>query len=526
LRDNLTGARELALASDKTSEITNPLLPFTTRNPVGASSDLSHFVFSVRAQLLPEAAPGAINAYEIVNGELRLINVLDDESVDPGGGQVGGSAAGRATRTISADGSRVFFQSPNLADFAFGALYMRVNGTTTIPISVSHRPGDPSGAVPVTFHGISRDGSIVYFSSTTPLTEDATGGGAYGDLYRYDVQTDELKNLTVLTDPADTTADVATVVGISENGADVYFVSAANLTGDTSPGQQSIYVSYGDELHHVAVLGEGESSGPQQVKLSPSGRYLVFATWGQPTGQDNLNPLACKATAFSARPAGSCIETYVYDAVEDELSCMSCEPVSGGVRDAGMGIQNASVSEYKSRAVLDDGRAFFNTTARLAPADSNGRSDVYEWQDGEVSLISPGTANQDATFAEASADGRDVFFFTAQALVAQDVDRDVDLYDARAGGGMASQSQPRPAAPTCSGESCQGVAASPPGLVPTSTAFVGPHDPKPRRVQKKNKRRHRHSRNGSHKGTHKGPHKKRSSHAGKGRATKDHGGSR
>ncbi len=54
-------------------------------------------------------------------------------------------------------------------------------------------------------------------------------------------------------------------------------------------------------------------------------------------------------------------------------------------------------------------------------------------------LIGP-RARTSPSFADASASGNDVFFFTDQPLVGQDQDSLVDVYDARVGGGIAAQS--------------------------------------------------------------------------------------
>ena len=48
-----------------------------------------------------------------------------------------------------------------------------------------------------------------------------------------------------------------------------------------------------------------------------------------------------------------------------------------------------------------------------------------------MSLISSGTAEQESAFLEASENGDDAFFITAQPLVAADHDTNYDLYDAR-----------------------------------------------------------------------------------------------
>jgi hypothetical protein len=77
---------------------------------------------------------------------------------------------------------------------------------------------------------------------------------------------------------------------------------------------------------------------------------------------------------------------------------------------------------------------------------------------------------------EASPDGRDVFFVTANRLVAQDTDNERDLYDARLGGGIPAQNVAplQGATAPCDGDGCQGVpGATPAPPVVASIAFGG-----------------------------------------------------
>jgi hypothetical protein len=61
-----------------------------------------------------------------------------------------------------------------------------------------------------------------------------------------------------------------------------------------------------------------------------------------------------------------------------------------------------------------------------------------------VSLISSGTSSQESAFLDASESGGDVFFLTAAALAGQDVDNQLDVYDAHECSGS-------PCIPTTSG---------------------------------------------------------------------------
>ena len=151
---------------------------------------------------------------------------------------------------------------------------------------------------------------------------------------------------------------------------------------------------------------------------------------------------------------------------------------------------NASLSLYRPRALFDDGRLFFNAADSLVPADANGNWDVYEYEpigvgscsassagagsartgDACVSLISSGTGEEEAGFADASANGADVFFYTPARLAVTDTDRVTDIYDARVDGEPASL----PSTAECQGEACQPPGAAPGTQTPSSATFRGP----------------------------------------------------
>ncbi len=65
------------------------------------------------------------------------------------------------------------------------------------------------------------------------------------------------------------------------------------------------------------------------------------------------------------------------------------------------------------------------------------------------------------------ASGGDVFFYTEDQLVPQDVDTDTDIYDARVDGGFP----PPAAAPECSGDNCQGPLSPAPTLLAPGSEF-------------------------------------------------------
>src|SRR4029077_12952516 len=134
-------------------------------------------------------------------------------------------------------------------------------------------------------------------------------------------------------------------------------------------------------------------------------------------------------------------------------ACVSCAP--SGAPPAGPAtlrtIEPPTVGASEPAIVLrnlssDGGRVFFESSVALLPRDTNGVQDVYEWEQqgvgscqgssesfsaasgGCLYLISSGRSPEASFFADASANGNDVFFFTDQPLVGQDQDGAVDVY--------------------------------------------------------------------------------------------------
>jgi hypothetical protein len=120
----------------------------------------------------------------------------------------------------------------------------------------------------------------------------------------------------------------------------------------------------------------------------------------------------------------------------------------------------------------DGSRVFFTTAARLAPQSVSGDTNVYEYREGNVYLISDG---RDASVAAGSPtvqlfgsdlSGRNAFFLTADPLVPQDGETQEVVYDAREAGGF-----PAPlVSPGCTGETCRGAVGATPQLASPGSA--------------------------------------------------------
>jgi hypothetical protein len=417
---------------------------------IGATPNFSHVVFDYGFTLMPGAVEGATNIYDWSGGELHLVNYLPDGTVATGAsGPIASGISGEEPHPVSNDGTKVFFSIA-------GGLYVRENNTTTIPISASQRAGDLGTVQQATFAGASADGSVVYFMSGSELVEGPETPLGYGRLYRYDLRTGHLSSLAVSSAPSDaeTGASVQRVIQVSEDGSYVYFTAQGDLAPGASTagyGFTNLYVWH--EGAGIKFIARANVGG----QLSPNGLHLAFTT----------------ETPLTAYHCSGCAMLYDYDYETGEIRCVSCNPSgappAGELRVGGIPY-GTGLDDYHPKYVLDNGKIFFTTKDALLPQDTNGTYDVYQWQNGSLSLISTGTGSGETEFADASADGANVFFKTGQRLVGQDVDANVDLYDARVGGGFPAP----PAENPCTGTGCQGVPpAGPIFATPPSVTFTG-----------------------------------------------------
>jgi hypothetical protein len=300
--------------------------------------------------------------------------------------------------------------------------------------------------------------------------------------------------------------NVSAVFGASDDGHSVYFSSPQQLV----PGQPPIAgpangiflwadgpgAPLGGELRFLGsgnvdgnqVSGSPISSGERYSRVSPDGRFFLF------NATDGAGLLSVRGgsdydhgTCLESGVVG-CRELYLYDAATDTLACASCRPDGSppvaAASDWAAQVQGGSRSPVRQDRALVEGpdgnaRVFFSTADPLVPADTNGKSDAYEYDagTGEVHLLSSGTSTEDSWFMDASADGSEAFFVTSQRLVGWDTDNAFDLYVARVGGGFP---EPRPVAEACGGEVCRAAPSTVPAVPgAASQSLVGPGNPQP-----------------------------------------------
>jgi Tol biopolymer transport system component len=473
---------------------------------IGGSDDLSHVVFSVYGSRLSEESPAGVfpvlYEWDTTSETPRIVGRLPDESpsadattiaTPPG---IYGNEGGYFN-PISADGSRIFFYTPD--NPATRELYVRVDGSETRWVSASQRTvPDPASTPGPTFRVAADDGSVAYFTSKKKLTDDATTGPSDGgeDLYRYDLDSGQLTDVTV--DSTDTNgAEVQGVLGAAADGSSVYFVAKGVLAAGATAGGQNLYRWHEDGTADGAitfVAPDAHRYNWTPEYFSPLGAHVISRV--TPDGEHLLFESAKSLTGY---PNEGRFEVYLYDAETEQLRCASCNP-GGTPATADAVAAGAGDTIHVARTLSDDGsRVFFTTTEQLAPGDTNSAGDTYEYDatTGEINLISSGKGNAPAMFSDASADGSNVFFSTRQQLVGIDRDSNYDVYDARVGGGIAAQN-PAPPPPPCEAEACRAaVAVAPPPPTAGSSQVSGASNVKRKHKHHRKRHRHRH-----HKGKH------------------------
>jgi len=385
LRDNATGAFRLlgpgiARFADATAGNSRILFEDTAKELVPGVRDEQEVPYLYEW-----------NGSEPPGQELSLAGILPDGkapvdgSVAGAGGPALGGATGGATgkfytqNTISADGSRIFF-----SDAGTGQIYMREpEAARTIPVSAGS----------AYWRAATANGSSVFYTEA-------------GGLYRWCKRMPENEPCEgekeagepVTTQIADTPAGVLGTLGIStENGSYAYFVAGGVLADNENgnkekaeAGKGNLYEWHDGQTIFVAQLGTedlydeynwrafyrlnpkvGPAAGEKSSRVTPDGKMVLFTSQRRLTSYDN---------------AGQG-ELYLYDATSGELTCVSCNPSGIPATSEAYLAGNPSIvaaperNAFLTRNLSEDGsRVFFQTEEALVPQDKNGQMDVYEWE--------------------------------------------------------------------------------------------------------------------------------------------------
>ena len=522
----------------------------------GATPDAAKVVFSTAEPLTANATglaalntpPQYLYVRDVAQGTTELVDVGEDGTLlSPYGASLGSGGwlheellpvnrEGTTTNAISADGSKVFFETPpygilDLPSQAVPHLYMR-NLATHTAIAVD----DPESSGSAQYAGAASDGSLVFFTSD----EGLHGAPTTEELYEFNTTDAPIGPAPALSAIPISTGAFDGVSAISNDGTHVFFVAESVLAANTNPqgraavsGQPNLYVydTRSGLTTFIATLllsdintcdltcGDGGASGllnepdvERPAYPTPDGSVFVFASAGNLTGQSAAPTTTLTAEASmeqltidvastagfmpnqviaigsgaseeldtvkaidgpneltlgsegpelhhglsSAHNTGEPVteliaEIYRYDG--SSLLCISCT-APGVVPTASADLGAAGGGSYAppGRAApmsADGSRIFFDSADPLVPEtqQSAGATNVYEWENGRLSLISDGEGVLNGT----TPSGNDVFFTSRKHLVGATGEDLLNIYDARVGGGFPQSPPPTP----CTGENCR-----------------------------------------------------------------------
>ena len=286
---------------------------------------------------------------------------------------------------------------------------------------------------------------------------------------------------------------------VRENGARTVEISPAGHYQTASSDGAEVFYTNGDLYQYELETGNTTDLTPgvpveRVVGASEDGKYVYYLTmsgefklWHDgvttaigafPVERGEVTPDGHSVVFVYANESSE--PSYpglvgVYDADTNSVYCASC--TSSGTRGV---LPKTNVENvYQPRWISADGsRVFFESNEALVPQDTNGELDVYEWErpgsggcaksTGCVYLLSGGSSDDASFFADASESGDDVFIVTRAKLLDSDEDELYDLYDVRVNGFVPVTP------PACTGSGCQGVPGAPPIFAtPSSVTFEG-----------------------------------------------------
>lgn len=506
--------------------------------PVGAAKDVNNVVLeSLDHTIAPGAKTqdeGSHALYEW-NGEgecgkespnCSLIDITPQGGTFKCGARLGqGGPAGSTHNAVSSNGLTIIFTAPDPGLRSNGTaatvgcwdkgtsnapqLYMRKGGTTT-QISAPMQGVEEGGKAPVqhpaVYAGASEDDTRIFFVTETEMTQEVAQLGLHDmELYSYDTTTGQVTRVSTGVNSAEP-ANVRTVPTVSADGLVVYFTALGRLTSGLAPLElEEIYLYRYDiesgTLDYVATVNQEDYASsdvglwvatgglPNDVALkdtanwyaTPDGSYLLFSSSRDLTSYSSASD-DCALPEKKDTRNGHCYELYRYHYEPESPSggsivCVSCNPSGAPPTSNAEFTRSTPIGPAAGpvRAMSNDGSyVFFDTADPLVAQDGNDTLDVYEWHNGQVSLLSSGSDAAPSFFLGASPDGANVYIGTHAKLVPQDGDSSGDVYDVRICTTASPCIKPPPVKTAqCEGDACQNPTPQPIDEGPVSLSFSG-----------------------------------------------------
>jgi len=492
-------------------------VPGTTYNAVSASGAVVYFT-ALHAGSCAGSEPAVNEIYARINGsqtvavsepamtsgrETECAGVCREDEREENGHK----RSPALFEGASGSGTRVFFTTTqpllngdedNQRDLYEAELE---GGTVKSLVQVSHDPNKGQAGEVFTVARVSSDGARVYYVAKGVLTTQANGNGEKAEqgaynLYLSDVTTGK-------------TVFVASLLSrLEEEELAAKLTQERTLQCEELSGVERIECEEHSAEHVAEKLAKDLE---QKTQLSPqdehrpfetraSGRFLLFPTARHLTGAEDTSTVPQifeydAQTETLARVAIGQKGSYLCAASGKVQEGFNCNGNTTNVEDAPTMLETPAYAtntfptdSASGLSLSTDGAAVFTSAAGLTLGATNnhpitnpkaGRpiytANVYEYREGNVSLISPGdeatTPEVPGTTRLLGTDetGENVFFFTPDSLVPQDPDTQASWYDARIGGGF-----PAPATLSgCVGETCRGALSAAPLLASGNSTAAG-----------------------------------------------------
>jgi hypothetical protein len=339
----------------------------------------------------------------------------------------------------------------SLIDPTTGAqsLYERLDEDRTVEVS-------PSAA---SFAGVSSDGTKTFYEVYS---------GPEAGLWEFNAESQSRTQIT---------PDGASLfVNVARDGARAYFSSPLLLDeGKGVPGGHNLYEWNGSVPHFIATLSADDFTGEQNL-----GKWTNHRDPGSSVVRGNPNEDPSRTTndgeyfLFQSHsdltPPYEALghsEIYRYDAVTSQLVCVSCNPTGVSASTDAELVRAVRLEEFVGPTTVssrianmteDGSTVVFQTREPLSVEDHDAFADVYEWHEGNLSLISSGKSEFDEDLYSMTPDASDIFFLSSEILLPEDAETTPSIYDARVNGGFAQPSTE----PPCEGEGCRPEPVAPP----------------------------------------------------------------
>ncbi len=452
-----------------------------------STPDGSYVLFQAKREVLagvadPQHAP-YLYEWDRETGQLTFVG--EAEGRIPEEGTVAGPNESEADQgenpyaqnTISENGSRIFFSESGEGQ----KVYVReLNADPPSTIAVSAGDAQWRAATP--------SGSFALYTEG-------------GELYRFNLAHDASNPAAAREKIAGAGAKVLGTLGMSDDGSYVYFTAqgilAFNENGNHEKAEERLNEANLYEWHagatvpltFIAQLNQVEDKsdwdgftedepgssdqGYKASRISSKGTTMLISSVAKLTSYDN---------------AGKS-EAYLYDATEPlsitNPRCVSCSSTVSPARDPAYLSNNnidagpeKAFNPFMTRNLSVEGtRVFFQTEEALVPDDTNGQMDVYEWeQDGTGNCqVDESDGNGGCQYLISSGQSTSSSYFGDASQNGEDVffftrqslvsqDRDNNVDVYDAREDGGISSQNSLLAPPCESERCRGASTTAPAL--------------------------------------------------------------